>query len=93
MGNELLELSKYGSTGIAIAIIGAGIYIARLFFQQNKEIRMGNERTLGTLSNAIDRNTKMVERSTDTTKELHEFMVNLNGSLRRTVHNKQKSGK
>lgn len=84
------EYVKYGSTGIAAMVIFAGIYIARMVFQQSKDIREMNAKHDENNTAAYRALAEAIAKNTAVTTEMRDFMTNLNGSLRRAVQHKQR---
>lgn len=97
------ELAKYGNTGIAIATLIFAGWMFNKFMQATKEHREFSAKTLERieklqnstvqkLSQAVNRNTKVTEKSITATTQLIamqneniEFMKGLNGKLTKAV--------
>lgn len=86
------ELAKYGVTGIAVALVGALVWIITKFLDQmNKTAVMRNDQDSKFLE-AIDRNTKCsaklekaVMKNTSVTEETVKYLKHRNGTFEKLI--------
>lgn len=72
-------------------ILNLGVGAVGMFFMYKLYMKtLDNQEKLG---EAIDKNTEMSREAIEMTRETKEFLVNLNGSLKRVVKVKQKKAK
>jgi len=82
---DLVELSKYGPTGISIAIlILFGFFMTR-FFKYLSVREKAHDKTYCELKKSINKNTKVADESIRVAKETYRYLKNRNGSIERIL--------
>lgn len=84
-GSEF-ELAKYGSTGVALAVIAILFYIVRYAVTKI-------DKAFDKVEKSMEANTKATIENTKVTHETYDFLATLNGDLKAVIRKKRRVSK